>query len=298
MKGSIIFFLIVAAHFAHAQQDPLHAQYFSNPMLVNPGYTGSEDSWKNVVSYRSQWSGFDGNPTTIGFTSHTSLMENRVGLGLLVIQDQIGDTKNTEVSLSYSYRIEHGDVSFQFGLSTGFTQYRVDPSMLRLADGGDPNFANVNEMKFNTGAGILLKSDRYVVGLGVPRLLPAKITSGGVTAEIYQRHYYLHTGYLFFLSERVDFKPALLLRGTPGAPLSADVNANIEIDRTYTAGLLSRNFSTYGALLRARLKNVWIGYIFEVPTNKSVGQRFHSHEVTLALALSVFDSHTDSFSNF
>src|SRR4051812_31473242 len=90
---------------AFAQQDPIYAQYLNNPLIINPAYAGSNNMFNAGIQYRRQWAGLDGNPTTVNFNSHMSVYQNRVGLGLMVIQDKIGDTKNTEFSTAYSYKI-------------------------------------------------------------------------------------------------------------------------------------------------------------------------------------------------
>jgi hypothetical protein len=46
------------------------------------------------------------------------------------------------------------------------------------------------------------------------------------------------------------------------------------------------------------IKDYRIGYVFEVPTNASVGARFTSHEISLALSLAAFKFHDRSKGNF
>jgi type IX secretion system PorP/SprF family membrane protein len=284
----------------YAQQDPLYAQYLNNPLLINPAYTGSNKSWVTNVGYRRQWAGFDGSPTTLNFSSHISLVDNKVGAGLMVIQDNIGETKNTEITANYSYRIEQGDKSFLFGLSTGVMRYQVDPGQLRLQNPSDPAFGFTNETQFNTGVGMMMKSDRYMVGLSVPKLIPGRVSAtGGQEIEIYNRHVYLFAGYIMNINERFKFKPTTLIKGTAGAPASIDLNANLVIDQSYTVGLLTRNFNTYGLTLQAWLKEFRLGYVFEVPTNQSVGQRFTSHDIALTYTLPFMAHHDRTrFSNF
>jgi type IX secretion system PorP/SprF family membrane protein len=292
--------LMLLPHYAQAQQDPLYAQYLNNPLLINPAYTGSNKSWVTNVGYRRQWAGFDGSPTTLNFSSHISLVDNKVGAGLMVIQDNIGETKNTEITANYSYRIEQGDKSFLFGLSTGVMRYQVDPGQLRLQNPSDPAFGFTNETQFNTGVGMMMKSERYMVGLSVPKLIPGRVSAtGGQEIEIYNRHVYLFAGYIMNINERFKFKPTTLIKGTAGAPASIDLNANLVIDQSYTVGLLTRNFNTYGLTLQAWLKEFRLGYVFEVPTNQSVGQRFTSHDIALTYTLPFMAHHDRTrFSNF
>jgi len=300
MKYIYILILLAPCLTAYAQQDPLYSQYLNNPILLNPAYAGSNQQWQTTAGYRTQWSGFDGNPTTLNFSSHLSLVDNKVGLGLVVIQDKIAEVKNTEFNLNYSYRLELTENKyFYFGLTTGMMRYNSDPGLLNLQRVDDPSYIYTNKFQFNTGVGVMMKTEQYMIGLSVPKLLPTTIAEGGGDVRIYNQHYYLFGVFTHNFNERIMLKPALLLKGTSGAPLSADINLNLVFDQNYTFGLLTRNLNTYGVLAQLRMKQLKFGYVFEMPTNKSVGQRFSSHEVSLSYSLPFLDFHDRSmFSNF
>jgi len=284
----------------YAQQDPLYSQYLNNPILLNPAYAGSNQQWQTTAGYRTQWSGFDGNPTTLNFSSHLSVVDNKVGLGLVVIQDKIAEVKNTEINLNYSYRLEVTENKYlYFGLTTGMMRYNSDPGLLNLQRVDDPTFTYTNNLQFNTGVGVMMKTEQYMVGFSVPKLIPTTITEGDATIQIYNQHYYLFGVFTHNFNERLMLKPALLLKGTTGAPLSVDVNVNVVIDQNYTLGLLTRNLNTFGLLAQLRMKQLKFGYVFEMPSNQSVGQSFLSHEISLTYSLPFLDFHDRSmFSNF
>jgi len=300
MKKLIGPILLLWSIVSQAQQDPLYAQYLNNPILLNPAYAGSNQQWQTTAGYRTQWSGFDGNPTTVNFSSHLSVVDNKVGLGLIVIQDKIADVKNTEFNLNYSYRLEVTENKYvYFGLSTGMMRYNSDPGLLNLQKVDDPAFTYTNNFQFNTGVGVMMKTEQYMIGFSVPKLIPTTITEADANIQIYNQHYYLFGVFTHNFNERLMLKPALLLKGTSGAPLSIDVNVNIVIDQNYTLGLLTRNLNTFGFLSQIKMKQLKFGYVFEMPSNQSVGQRFLSHEVSLAYALPFLDFHDrSSFSNF
>ena len=243
-----------------------------------------------TVQFRTQWAGLDANPTTINFSSHTSLLRNKLGAGLMVIQDKLGDTKNTEFQGVFAYKIKLNDTWLSFGMQTGFIRYETDPSMLAIRDPGDPAFAQLTETKFNTGVGLLLKSDKYILGLSVPRLLPATVSQGGQSIELYQQTYYLFGSYAWLLNETIRFKPSVLMRGTQSSPLSFDVNATITLKEVFTAGLFTRNFSTYGLLTQMIVNKFRLGYVFELPTGSS-NLNFTTHEITVGLAMHVLSFH-------
>jgi type IX secretion system PorP/SprF family membrane protein len=300
MKRILTAILLLWCITGYAQQDPLYSQYLNNPILLNPAYAGSNQRWQTTAGYRTQWSGFDGNPTTLNFSSHLSLVDNKVGLGFIAIQDKIGETKNTEFNLNYSYRLEVKENKYlYFGLSTGMVRYNSDPGLLNLQVKNDPSFTYTNEFQFNTGVGVMMKTEQYMIGFSVPKLIPTSINQADATVQVYNQHLYLFGVFTHNFNERLMLKPALLFKGVKGAPISIDVNINLVIDQSYTVGLLTRNLNTLGVMAQIKMKQYKLGYVFEMPTNQSEIQQFLSHEISLTYSLPFLDFHDRSmFSNF
>ncbi len=295
---SVLAFGILLCGSVRAQQDPIYAQYLNNPLIINPAYAGSNNMFNAGIQYRTQWAGLEGNPTTVNFNSHMSVYQNRVGLGLMVIQDKIGDTKNTEFSTAYSYKIPLNDATLSFGMQAGFIRYTNDAAALTIRDPGDPAFTNLSEMKFNTGAGLLLKNDRYMLGISVPRLLPTTVSQGGQSIQLYSQNYYFFGSYVMFLSEDIRFKPSALVRYTSGTPVSVDLNASVNFKEFYTAGLFTRNFKTYGLLAQVIVSNFRFGYVFELPGSSTSSLNFVSHEVTLGISMALLSNHDKTTKTF
>ena len=278
---------------AQAQQDPLYAQYFNNPMLINPAFAGSLERLYAGVAYRSQWAGVEGGPVTLNFNSHLALVNNKVGVGVLAVQDKLGDIKNTQFGGVFSYRIKLSNSTFSFGMQAGVTRYATDPNAVRIQNNPDPAFNQFTETKFNTGVGVLLQNERYTVSLSVPRMLPSSVSQGGQSIQVYSQNLYLYGSYIFYVNERIQFKPSTLLRATAGTPISADVNANFVFNKLYTAGIFSRKLNTYGLLLQMIMDNYRVGYVFELP-GKSSALNFSTHEISFSLSLDVLSSHNHS----
>jgi type IX secretion system PorP/SprF family membrane protein len=250
------------------------------------------------IQYRTQWAGLDNNPTTVNFSSNMSVYRNKAGVGLLVTQDKVGDSKNTEVNGVFAYRINLNKTSVSFGMQTGFIRYENDLSKLSIRDPGDPAFTQTTETKFNTGFGVLLKSDRFIAGLSVPRMLPATVSQGGQEIELYQQHYYLFGSYVFFLSEQVRFKPAVLFRGTKSAPVSTDLNMLFTYKEYYTAGLFTRNFKTYGMIAQVMAGKFRFGYVFELPGNGETSLNYSSHELMIGMSMDLLPFHDRAVKTF
>ncbi len=298
-----LLWLFAAGIQAHAQQDPLYSQYLNNPMVLNPAYAGINDNLNLSVAYRHQWTGFEGNPTTMNFNGHVSLLENRLGAGLLVVRDQLGSVANTEIQAAFAYKLKLESSTLSFGMQAGIVNFRSNVDKVNPYDKTDPVFlANENVTKPNVGAGLILRSDRYMLGLSVPRLLGTTIdvsdSNGSTQLELYKQHFYFFGGYVIFLNENIRFKPATLLRAVSGSPLSVDLNFNLVLNERHSAGLFTRNFNSYGVILQTNFSDRYrLGYTFELPTNRSVGTQFNTHEIFLGMKLSVLEFHDRSSVN-
>jgi type IX secretion system PorP/SprF family membrane protein len=301
MKRSFLLLLLVGSFVCSmAQSDPLYAQYLNNSLLINPAYSGLNNNFMGSVTFRKQWAGFDGSPTTMNVNGHMSLFDNRMGAGLIVLKDQVGASSNTEVHATYAYRLDLDQKFFSFGLQAGMVNFRTTNGELNPYDQGDPVFTtDMNITKPSFGAGAILHSDRYFIGLSVPRLLKARTTFNStdpdildVEAELYNRHFYLMGAYMIFINENIRLKPSMLIRGVKGAKISTDLNMALNLNEKYTAGIFTRNFSTYGLLAQMKLGTMYrFGYTFEVPTGNSVGARFTTHEFMIGINLSLLRFH-------
>lgn len=278
---------------AHAQQDPLYAQYINNPLVINPAYTGINNVFNASIGHRAQWTGFEGAPNTTAVSAHSSFFENKVGGGILLVRDQLGATTTTQFNITGSYKIQFGENIFSFGLQTGVLNIKANNDDLLVKDANDPVFTgNESFSKFNFGAGVALKGPDFFLGLSMPRMINSKEEFNNIETQVYQRHFYFAAGYVYHVGVDLALKPSILLKGVADAPLSVDYNASIIFRDKYTAGIFSRNFQTYGLLAQFNINdNLRFGYVFEVPTSRSVGSRFNTHELTLTLDLEVFDFH-------
>ena len=285
---------------AQAQVDPLYAQYLNNPLLINPAYAGLNNNLNAGITFRKQWAGFEGSPSTYNVNAHTSLLDNRMGLGLILLKDNVGVNSNTEVHATYAYRLDLDQKYLSFGLQAGFISFRGNYNDLNPYDSNDPAFAEVqNTTKPSFGAGLILHSDRYFLGLSVPRMLKAKVTFSDLETELYSQHFYAMGAYVFYLNEHIRLKPSVLLKSVKGSPLSADVNFSMTFEEKITAGVYTRNLNAYGLMGQIKFGGSYrFGYAFEVPSGNSVGAHFTTHELSFGLNMAMFSFHRTSITNF
>jgi type IX secretion system PorP/SprF family membrane protein len=293
MKKILLFLLLVISGVSvFAQQDPLYSQYMMNPLLINAAYSGMTTDLNASVMYRKQWAGFEGSPVTFNANAHIALATNKMGAGLIIMQDQIGTDKTTEVTATYAYHLPLNEtLKISFGLQGGVINYHSDYSDIKF-NPADAKFTNSSEWKPNIGSGFLLYNDKFMVGISVPKMLKATSTIESLSTGLYNQHVYLLGAYVFPLSYRIKLKPWILARAVSGSPLSIDYAASLKVDDSYTLGLFTRNFSTYGFLAQINLgDNLRFGYVFELPGKNSVGTQYTTHELTLGVRLGILTFH-------
>jgi type IX secretion system PorP/SprF family membrane protein len=279
-----------------AQQDPIYSLYLNNPFVLNPAYAGLQNNLSTSASFRQQWAGLAGSPTTINANGHMSLFKNTMGTGLLLTSDQTGSTDVTEVFGAYSYRIRiNSSNTLAFGIQGGMQNFNISTSGVKPQHTNDPFFENaIRQTKPMLGAGVILTSDKYFFSFSVPRMLKNNLESAGLQGELYNQHFYLLGSYVFMLQERIRLKPSVLLRMVNNAPVTYDVNAALIFFENYQAGVLTRNFNTYGLFFQLLIRDfLRVGYVFEVPTGNSVGAQFTSHELTAGVRFNVLRFHSN-----
>jgi type IX secretion system PorP/SprF family membrane protein len=292
MKKLLTLFAFFCSVPLMAQQDPLYSQYINNLLLINPAYSGSTTDLNMSAMYRKQWVGFDGSPSTFNANGHIALSNNRMGAGLIVLQDKIGSDKTSEITFTYGYHLPlNNKITLSFGLQGGAINYYSDYSDLKI-NPADSKFSNQSVWKPNLGTGLILKSEKFLLSLSVPKLLKASSTVEQLSTSLYNQHAYIMGAYVFQLSYRIKVKPWILARMVSGAPASFDYGASLKVDDSYSLGLFTRNFDTYGTFAQINLgDNLRFAYVFELPTKNSVGTQFTTHELTLGVRLSVLGFH-------
>ena len=300
MKKLLTLFVFFFCLTAMAQQDPLYSQYINNLLVINPAYSGSTTDLNMSAMYRKQWVGFEGSPATFNATGHIALSNNRMGAGLIVLQDKIGSDKTSEITFTYGYHLPlNNEMTLSFGLQGGAINYYSDYSDLKV-NPADSKFTNQSVWKPNFGTGFILKNEKFLVGFSVPKLLKANSSVEQLSTSLYNQHAYALGAYVFQVSYRMKLKPWVLARMIKGAPASLDYGASVKIDDSYSLGFFTRNFETYGTFAQINFgDHLRFAYVFELPTKNSVGTQFTTHELTMGVRLSTLSFHDlDKIRNF
>jgi len=245
---------------------------------------------------QQQWTGLEGTPQTYTFSMQAPLKNERIALGLNVINDIVGLEKRFYMFADYSYLLPINETTkLRMGLKGGFTNYSNNLSGYETNAPGsgivDPAFQGEIDRKFvpNFGIGGFLYGKKYYVGLSIPKIINVDFENNynnlSVTSEM--RHYFFIAGLVFDLGENLKFKPTMLTKATfsaeTGAPVQFDLTANFLIKERFWLGAMYRTGDSFGIIAQWIIdKKLRIGYSYDYTTTHL--QNFHSgsHEVMVS----------------
>lgn len=301
---TLIVLLIFSVELMHSQQDAQYTQYMYNTLSVNPAYAGNRGVLSIAGLYRSQWVGLDGAPETGTFNIHSPIgPKGKVGLGLSIVNDRIGEGVNDETyfDVAFSYTVQTSEKGkLAFGLKAGGHLLNIDFSRLNQFTTELTQENNIdNKFSPNIGAGIYYHTDKFYVGVSAPNFLqtdhfdesPTFNGEGRSVSYIASEriNYYLITGYVFDLNSNLKFKPALLTKVVSGAPLQVDVSANFLINEKFTLGAAYRWDAALSALVGFQISDqLLLGLAYDRETTELGRAEFNDGSFEVFLRFELF----------
>lgn len=287
----IIIVIVFAVKAGYAQQDPMYTQYNFNMQTVNPGYAGSWERMGFMVLGRYQWLGMDGAPTTYTFSLQSPTRNENVAWGINVISDKIGKEDRLTLSGDYSYRIRFSNETFlRFGLKAGLTNYSNPLSTYNQYSGNDDVASQDVEAKYlpNFGIGLFLYSEKYYMGLSVPKIVESDLLDNYQNYSTYSemRHFFFTAGCVFKLNEDLKFKPTGLVKAVVGAPVQFDLTANFLLRDKIWFGAMYRWGDSYGFLGQFIFNNgMRLGYSVDFTTSDLQKSHNGTYELMISYEL-------------
>ncbi len=293
------FFVFIFVHEVVGQQDAQYTQYMYNTMTVNPGYAGSRGQLSLAALYRSQWVGLDGAPETFTLNLHSPIRNSKLGYGISVVNDNIGDgvVSETYLDAMISYTIDVAlDAKLSFGLKVGGNLLSLDFNGLNNFDDEPIAGDNIdNRFSPNFGLGVYYHTNRFYAGLSAPNILEtdyfdnSQRDANSVQFLSQERiNFYLITGYVFDLNSNLKFKPALLTKVVGGAPLQLDLSASFLFNEKFSFGAAYRWDAAISGLLGFQITDqLMLGLAYDRETTDLGGTQFNdgSFEVFLRVEL-------------
>lgn len=145
-------------------QDPQFTQYYSAPLYLNPGFTGTTMINRLVFNSRVQWPQLPRPYVTVSASYDRNLHSLNSGLGLLLVSEKAGsaDMSSNQAGLAYAYKIHISeDWIISPGLIFSYGNRGIDYSRLIFGDQLEVNgptsddilgrFDNAHYIDFSSG---------------------------------------------------------------------------------------------------------------------------------------------------
>ena len=287
MKAHLSILLLCCALCSKAQQDPQYTQYVFNPLAVNSAYAGSHDALSVAVIAREQWVGLPGRPRTQAASIHMPLNARSVGAGMGVVSDTYGPVRTATLSTDLAIRTQFNDhIRLALGVKGAVTFYHVSLSNLDNTQPDDLAFAQDigGRAVPNVGASLYLWSAKSYLGVSSPRLVETRLsnTDGLGLDGQERRHLFVYGGTVWGEHRRVQFKPTFQIKAVQGAPLSADLTAQLLFARRLWMGATYRPGAAWGVLTSYQVLDEFsVGYAYDHPTTRLETFQSATHEVAL-----------------
>jgi len=269
-------------HGVYSQQDAQYTQYMYNTVSINPGYAGSRGHLSIAALHRSQWLGLDGAPVTQTLNVHAPVGKKGVGLGISVVNEEIGPSSETNFDLDVSYTImtsPQGRLSFGLKASANLLNVNFSELDFDATIGRDPTLEQDinNQFTPNIGSGIYYHTPKFYLGLSIPRMLETTHFDEALLSTASERiHLYLITGKVFDLNPFLKFKPTVLTRYVTGSPLLVDVSANFLFGEAFILGAGYRWDAAFSGLLGYYLsESLMVGLAYDREVTDLGSQSFN-----------------------
>lgn len=285
--------LVVAALFCaqetYAQQDPMYTQYMENLIMINPAYAGSKDLLNLMAVSRNQWVSLPNAPVSRTFSIQSPVRDSKMGLGFSVLSDHVGPVKQIGVYVDYSYKLYLSNQrTLALGLKGGVNFYEASLTDLTTVDPNDPVFASDINRNFlpNMGVGAFFYTNKYYIGLSVPKLIENTINQSGVSIQSVSKeqiHLFIMGGYVFDLNRIIKFKPSILTKYVKNAPISFDLDGTFLFYDRLWLGAIYRIGDSFGGMFQIQATNqLKIGYSYDLSINQLGAFNSGTHEIMVS----------------
>lgn len=266
-------------------------QFYFNPYLFNPAYTGINGYSELFLVYRKQWINFNDAPTTIG-ASFQYATKKRVSLGANIVSDETVGIRNTSFAATFAYAIPiAANQSIRFGISGA-----VGTNSLQLEEGEydptDPRIQNAidNSMYADGNFGALYVNRGLRIGFALPNLFETKTFSDQSLSDaefspldnrLYSISYRFPVG-----NGAVALEPYFLYRESPDKLNSWEAASTVYIHDKVWVGASYHETMGLGFFAGLSVKDLFrFSYGYELPPPDDAFISSSSHELHLGLRL-------------
>ncbi len=301
-KAYLIIAAIVWSNTILAQQQGLYSQYMFNLFAINPAWAGEADALATSLTYRAQWVGFEGNPTTQLLSIHSPLPNKNMAVGLNIQNDEIGARKAPSIAAAYSYKARLStNRHLSFGLQAGIINYQYRWQDLQYRQRTDPVSFTTDGNKWipSFDAGAMYIGPNSYIGLSATSINNSSIIASSASDARLRTFFNLVAARIWRLSDDWALKPGFLLRKSLESPYQADLNLSTRFRDLFWLTATYR--SDFGAVFSTHIfvnRYFHFGYSYDLPLNDLLSQQSGTHELFIGYDFNIYKSEAPKLKPF
>lgn len=310
MKKFLSFLWVCILSHSYAQQ-PVYTLYYTNPIPINPAFTGTSHKFRSGINFRNQWSNYSSPITAYSVYADNYFATINSGIGINIYTDQAGTSnyRTTVISTSYSYNARiSNNIFLKFGIQPSINFIGLDQGSLTFNDqlsptgptGQNSAEGNLNARKYtylNLNSGMLLTANNFWLGASGYNLLAPK--SGYGSESKLPFGFGIQTGMkIEFLANQISRKekkerflmPHIFLSSI-GTSKHLYIGSEI-VYEPFSAGITMRgnyfsqvsgvtNSNSVAISIGFRKKNVQSNYSYDIPLSNKSSLLGPSHEISI-----------------
>ena len=268
-----------------AQYDVSFSHFWDMEPYYNPAAAGKENKLNIAAAYAMSFTGFENNPKSmyIGADMPIYFLKKYHGVGVSLLNDQIGLFTHQRLALQYAYKQKLFGGTLSLGLQFGFISEKFDGSKVDVEDSSDPALtkSDVNGSAMDLAAGIYYTHGSWYVGVSAQHINAPLVELGETNELQIDRTIYLTGGYNIKLRNPfLTIHPSALIR-TDGSSYRADIAGLLVYTndkKMLYGGVAYSPSNSVTAHIGGLFHGVKIGYSYEIYTS-GISLANGSHEL-------------------
>ena len=268
-----------------AQYDVSFSHFWDMEPYYNPAAAGKENTLNIAAAYAMSFTGFENNPKSmyIGADMPIYFLKKYHGVGVSLLNDQIGLFTHQRLALQYAYKQKLFGGTLSIGLQLGFISEKFDGSKVDVEDSSDPALtkSDVNGSAMDLAAGIYYTHGSWYVGVSAQHINAPLVELGETNELQIDRTIYLTGGYNIKLRNPfLTIHPSALIR-TDGSSYRADIAGLLVYTndkKMLYGGVAYSPSNSVTAHIGGLFHGVKIGYSYEIYTS-GISLANGSHEL-------------------
>ena len=222
-----------------------------------------------ALQYRSAWSGIEDAPRAASFIYHTK-EKNKASWGVSYLSDRVYVENQGIVAVDYSYKLTLGaNTNLYLGIKAGVVYNNLDAAGLdRITQESNANLNSIqNYMNPLVGIGLLLKGEKYFIGLSTPNMLNSKRykeAEGLSTTATDKPHLYTTAGFHLKLNNTITLSPSMLYRMVADAPNQLTAIAKLTLKDKLSLGVGVSNNDYISTMIQVKMNQIDLGFGYEI----------------------------------